>query len=276
MNRKNAISIALWGIWLVVLFSFIALSEQGLVYEYLGEWGEPLIIIILVLLPMLPFLPMIVQAFGFMFGMGHPFLMDNDESRRISETGRPARATVLGIGESSSGGVMTINDQPYVNLRFRIEDAKRTPYEVSFDTVIPRTAVPQFQPGAVFMVKVDATDPQKFVLDSGQAPGGSWASSVHVGAEWTERDRKLVDERGKDGIMEILAVEDTGRSRDFSLLVRLKCSVEAPGLGKYVVDRELPLTTEAVRALRSMAGSRVPVRIHPEDRKRIMFSMPPG
>lgn len=84
--------------------------------------------------------------------------------RRILRTGRPATAVVKRIGESSQGGVITVNDQPYLNLVLEVDDGVRTPYEVSFDTIIPRYAVPQFQPGAVIPVKVDPNDPEKVAI----------------------------------------------------------------------------------------------------------------
>ncbi len=88
-------------------------------------------------------------------------------ARRIRKYGRPAKATVLAIGENSGGGVVTVNDQPYLNLQVRVEDGFQTPYDASFDTIIPRSALPQFQPGAVIPVKVDPEDPQKVVIDWG-------------------------------------------------------------------------------------------------------------
>jgi hypothetical protein len=84
--------------------------------------------------------------------------------RRILRTGRPAAATVKRIGESSQGGVITVNDQPYLNLVLEVNDGVHPPYEVSFDTIIPRYAVPQFQPGAVIPVKVDPNDPDQVAI----------------------------------------------------------------------------------------------------------------
>jgi hypothetical protein len=69
------------------------------------------------------------------------------------------------LGEVGAGGVVTVNGQPYLNLQVRVEDGFRAAYDVSFDTVIPRSTLPQFQPGAVIPVKVDPDDPQKVVID---------------------------------------------------------------------------------------------------------------
>jgi hypothetical protein len=84
--------------------------------------------------------------------------------RRILRTGRPATAVVKHIGESSQGGVITVNDQPYLNLVLEVDDGVRTPYELSMDTIIPRYAVPRFQPGAVIPIKVDPEDPEKIAI----------------------------------------------------------------------------------------------------------------
>ena len=87
--------------------------------------------------------------------------------RRILATGRPATAIVVSLGENSGGGVVTVNDQPYLNLILEVRDGIRPPYRVSMDLIIPRTAVPQFQPGAVIPVTVDPDDPQGVVINWG-------------------------------------------------------------------------------------------------------------
>jgi len=86
------------------------------------------------------------------------------EAKRIIKTGRKATATVLHIGESSEGGTITINDQPYLNLKFLVDDGKSKPYEISLNTIIPRISLPQFQPGVVFNIKIDPHNKKKIVL----------------------------------------------------------------------------------------------------------------
>jgi len=94
------------------------------------------------------------------------FLGGGKKSQSVRLYGRSATATVLNIGENSGGGIVTINDQPYLNLKLKIDDGFGQPYEVSFDTIIPRSAVPQFQPGATFPVKIDPNDPNTVVFDT--------------------------------------------------------------------------------------------------------------
>jgi hypothetical protein len=107
-------------------------------------------------------LPLILPSLASFFS--NPFLGSGRAAKRIRATGRRANATVLTIGESSQG-VVTVNEQPYLHLKLLIEDGKTNPYEVEFDTIIPRTTVPQFQPGAVFPVKIDPKNSQKVILD---------------------------------------------------------------------------------------------------------------
>lgn len=84
--------------------------------------------------------------------------------RRILKFGRPARATILRVGENSGGGVVTINGQPYLNLKVRVEDGVNAAYETDFDTVVPRAVLPQLQPGAVVAVRIDPKDPAGLLL----------------------------------------------------------------------------------------------------------------
>lgn len=93
------------------------------------------------------------------------FFGGSPAERRIRATGRPAKGKVLSLAENSGGGVVTVNNQPYLNLTLEVDDGSRAPYVVSFDTVIRRAAVPQFQPGALIRLKVDPNDPQQVVID---------------------------------------------------------------------------------------------------------------
>ena len=127
------------------------------------------------------------------------------------------------------GGVMTINDQPYLNLKLEVHDEGRTPYPVSLDTIVPRAAVPQFQPGANIPIKIDPDDPQNVVIDwkRGIGPAGpANVSKPTVGNvdQWTSSDNQLLDQQGIDGTAKMLAIEDTGQSKDFNPVVKIPCT----------------------------------------------------
>jgi hypothetical protein len=197
----------------------------------------------------------------------NPFLGTGRDAKRIIATGRPATATVMGIDESSQGGVTTINDQPYLNLKLRIDDGQAPPYEVSFDTVISRIDIPQFQPGAVFPVKIDPLNPKKVTIDLEAIKN---RPSPKIGGQnWTDADRKLLKEKGIDGMAKLVAVEDTGRSQDMQPVIKLSWEVTAPGLGTYPVSHETPVPTNTAQQLKGRIGKTFLTRIHPEDHNRI-------
>ncbi|MFA6549361.1 MAG: hypothetical protein WCT39_05495 [Candidatus Margulisiibacteriota bacterium] len=197
----------------------------------------------------------------------NPFLGTGRDAKRIIATGRPATATVLAIDESSQGGVTTINDQPYLNLKLMIDDGQTPPYEISLDTVIARVDVPQFQPGAAFPVKIDPLDPKKVTID---IEGLKHRARPKIGGQnWTDADRKLLKEKGIDGIAKLVAVEDTGRSQDMQPVIKLSWEVTAPNLGTYPVSHETPVPTQTAQKLKGIIGKTFSTRIHPEDHNRI-------
>jgi hypothetical protein len=93
-------------------------------------------------------------------------LRDMGARAQLRATGMPGRGTVVSLGESSQG-VVTINDQPLLSLTLEVEDGFGSPYVVSFETVVPRYAVPQIQPGEVIPVKIDPNDRQRVAVDWG-------------------------------------------------------------------------------------------------------------
>jgi hypothetical protein len=172
------------------------------------------------------------------------------------------------------GGVMTINDQPYLNLKLEVHDKGRDPYPVSLDTIIPRAAVPQFQPGANIPVRVDPSDPQQVVIDwkRGISPAGpANASKPTVGNvdQWTGSDNALLDQQGIDGTAKMLAIEDTGKSKDFNPVVKITYEVRSPKIDTYTFSKEVPLPTTTVKMLKKVVRKSFPAKIHPHDQTKI-------
>jgi len=110
----------------------------------------------------------IVLAYAFFSFLGPmlSFFGGGPTERRIRKHGCPALGTIIAVDENSRGGVVTVNDQPYLNIRVRVEDGTSAPYEADFDTIVPRTLLPRLQPGAVVRLKVDPQDPRKVVFDA--------------------------------------------------------------------------------------------------------------
>lgn len=91
---------------------------------------------------------------------------------QLLQTGKPARAKVLSLGESSEG-IVTVNDQPLLSMVLEVSDGYGTPYQVAVETIVPRYAIPQVQPGSIIAVRVDPQDPQKLAIEWGVLPPGT-------------------------------------------------------------------------------------------------------
>ena len=238
--------------------------------------GMGVLVAVVVAASLLPVGGLLVSVFG---GGGYNYFWGSGKkAKEILVNGRSAKAPVVGIGEHSGGGTLTINNQPVLNLTLQIDDDYNQPYQTSFDVLIPRSAVPQFQPGAMFAVRVDLNDPQMVVFDPEgmsriQGMAGAGAQPSVGGKTWTEADRVLLKQDGKDGMAKILVVEDTGRSEDFNPVVRLSYEVYLPGEEPYNVTKEVPMPTAYVQQLKNVIGKTFPARVHPKDKTKISVNI---
>jgi hypothetical protein len=91
---------------------------------------------------------------------------------QLLQTGKSARAKVLSLGESGAG-IVTVNDQPLLSLTLEVSDGYGTPYQVAIETIVPRYAIPQVQPGSIIAVRVDPLNPQNIAIEWGVLPPGT-------------------------------------------------------------------------------------------------------
>jgi hypothetical protein len=245
--------IVAWG-----LFPAIIKNEEIMnSFWYIGIW---------VLLFLLPF----IVVFGFlrksMGGLLGGFFGGGKDRKRILSEGRSAEGEIIAIGENSGGGIMTINDQPVVNLRLRIHDGNKPPYEVSFDTVISRLAVPQFQPGVRIPVKIDPLDPNKVIIDSQREPDRPVYGNVG-----SAEDVDRIKTKGKKGTAKIISVEDTGKSKDFNTIVKMILEVSGPDIKKYSFEKEVPVPTNVAKMF--VPGKTFTCVVDPENPESVMLDM---
>jgi hypothetical protein len=199
-------------------------------------------------------------------GMFH-FWGRGKKARAIIETGRPAMAEILQSNEKSGGLVITLNEQPLMNLLLRIEDGESPPYELSIDAIVARTDVPYFQPGRRIPVKLDAAGGRHAVFD---AERWDAMQKEHIKNDgWTEHDRVLLEEKGNDAIVKIIGIKDTGLSRDFLPVVKLLFEVSLSGKSPYRAERELALDEEKIKLIGASAGKSFRARVHPHDREKV-------
>lgn len=82
------------------------------------------------------------------------------QARELAVRGEPARARILAIWDTG----MTLNDDPVVGMRLRVEPATGEPFEAETKGVVPRLQVCQVQPGNEVAVRCDPADPARVSL----------------------------------------------------------------------------------------------------------------
>jgi len=257
--NKLVIGIILSTLLIVAWGLFPAMIKNEAIMDsfwFIGIW---------ILLFCLPFIIVFASLRKILGGLGGIF-GKSKERRRILEEGRPAEGEIIELGENSGGGYMTINDQPVVNLKLRIYDGNKPPYEVSFDTVISRLAVPQFQPGVRIPVKIDPLDPNKVVIDSERTP-----EKPVYGNVGDDEDMKRIKTKGKKGTAKIITVEDTGKSKDFNTVVKMILEVTGPDIKKYSFEKEVPVPTNVAKLL--APGKTFSCVVDPENPESVMLDI---
>jgi hypothetical protein len=83
------------------------------------------------------------------------------EARDIQRRGRQASALVLELWDTG----MTLNDDPVVGLKVRVEAWGVSPYDVTIaKSLVSRVHIPQVQPGVTVPVYVDPQNPSRVAL----------------------------------------------------------------------------------------------------------------
>jgi hypothetical protein len=209
------------------------------------------------------------------------FMGAGKRSKQIQISGRPATATILSIGECSPGRSITINDQPFLRLVLRIDDQSRPPYEVTVDTIIPHYQLAQFQPGAMFAVRVDPEDPQAVVIaPDGETPDlsgttfGSVPQSIPtiVAEGWSQTDLIKLERDGKQGLARVVSAAATGRFEGTKPVEQIDYEILLPGEEPYSVSKQVGLPASTIPQIESTIGRSFPVTVHPDDPQKIRVS----
>ncbi len=108
---------------------------------------------------------------GFVFYLVYTKLIKpSQNAKRILQTGHSGKAKVLSLAETG----MTVNNAPQVLLTLEVTpDHTRRPYQVQTKQVISIVHIPQFQPGAKLLVRIDQNDPNQVAIagvDVGAVP----------------------------------------------------------------------------------------------------------
>ena len=103
--------------------------------------------------------------------------MDLQQQAVGMQQAAPATADPFAPGATLAGGIMgqavvnsisdtgtVINNAPVCELNLTVTIPGREPYPVTHRQLLAQTAIPRFQPGATFSVRVDQNDPTKIVI----------------------------------------------------------------------------------------------------------------
>ena len=140
-----------------------------------GVWG---------LLFGLPF----ILVFGWVY---FKFLKPVFAQSKILKAGEPATATILEVSDTG----MTINENPVVKLKLKVQRKSGSPYEAEAKTLISRLQVGSFQPGQKLNVKVDPEHPENIAVDGA---GSSEEVITPEIRQHTEDMLKQINDRNND------------------------------------------------------------------------------
>jgi hypothetical protein len=130
------LSLALYGAY---IFAIIALAEP--------RKNEALYLLLLA-----------IGSVLFLWGMFSGFLTTPGNYRRLKAHGVEADATILAVSDTG----VTMNKNPYVKLRLRVEPIGIAAYETEVKAMVSRVAIPR--PGDGVRVKFDPNKPEEVIV----------------------------------------------------------------------------------------------------------------
>jgi len=112
----------------------------------MGVWG---------ILFGLPF----ILVFGWVY---FKFIQPIFSQSNLLKTGEPATATILEVSDTN----MTVNENPVVKLKLKVQPKAGASYETEVKTLISRLQVGYFQPSQMINVRYDVNRPEKVAVES--------------------------------------------------------------------------------------------------------------
>ncbi len=97
------------------------------------------------------------------YGKSRLFWGKSEKAKEILNSGSSGMATVKSIGNYYKFVKIKTNQQPEVKLTLSIEPEKKSSYDLTLHLIIPEYAIPRFQPGTAFAVKIDKSNPKSVV-----------------------------------------------------------------------------------------------------------------
>jgi hypothetical protein len=251
--------------------AIIALNEQYIREHHGDSFFELLLLAFILLIFTAAFYPFIKIFKGLAGQKGYRMFWGKGKyAARILETGQQGMATVLGLAETR-GGIVTINEQPVLQMALRIETPKGRLYEVEFELLMPRAALPRFQPGAVFPVRIDPENENHVVFDKKRY--AAMPSHTIAAGDWSAEEREKAGTEAKKALATLAGIEDSGASVNFRPVVKILFDIHIMDEDMYRIEKEMPMKGEMAGKLRDAVGKTFNARVHPYDRNKVLIDI---
>lgn len=205
------------------------------------------------------FIKMSDGSYNYFFGGGK-------RAKRIQKEGIKAYAKLLEIGENSKGGILTINDQPVLNLTLEIFQKDNPSYNISFDNIVPRYLIPQLQPGNEFSVRIDPEDNKFIVLDNNRE------HYMQIGKKMSSITMSEIQDHGINGKATIINIEDTKKSKDFLVVIIIHYKIFPENNSPYTYSIETALNTKEIDQIKDKLDKTFKCKIHPKDKNKFIVN----
>jgi len=200
------------------------------------------------------------RGFFFFWGRGKT-------AKGILKNGVSAVAEIISTNIRVKGQMLSINDQPVMNLYLLVHEENNQGFYVSVNTLISRTDIAYFERGKKFPVKFDPDDKDNVVFD--RQKWQEMQVNQMRNEEWSDKDRQMVDKQGKNASATVISVTETEKSKNFQPVLKLVFLVEPDDDVPYRIEREFAVPEENLLTIRSSKGKTYNAKIHPEDKEKV-------
>ncbi|GAA2876696.1 hypothetical protein GCM10010517_37940 [Streptosporangium fragile] len=197
------------------------------------------------------------KAGGGLFAMVNDMVRGNDD---LLDGGVPATAVVVSMRDTG----MTVNDMPMVAFELEVRGEGTAPYRVPHRETLPRLLVGAVLPGTLLAVMVDPVNPNRLTVDWGAFPDQAgprateYLSAADLIARGLPGTATVEGTFSTDG----MTAENGDPIIGFALRV-------TPGTGGAPYQVRIGHRVPPAHLHRAVPGTRLPVRIAPEDPEKV-------
>jgi hypothetical protein len=123
------------------------------------------IVIVSIVVTVVPAVWIMIKVFG---GLAK----GQADTKRLLQTGIPAKARVLGVQMGGMTVTMGVHRHLQLILSLEVQPQGQPPYQTQMTAMVSELQIPQIQPNTYVQIRIDPADPSKMALEAtGVAPG---------------------------------------------------------------------------------------------------------